>query len=155
MPSLPDLKKSDHLTDSSISHELLHDSVAFPPLETPLEAIPPTDGQTDPISPTRESPNLGAVEVADEVEDWAADSNTLSRMLRMDFVSVMDELEDAVGTIRRIWGQRDTQDVAYVRPDGVLVTRDGVEYRKRNKGNRTPCLIKSTFTDRASIDGVE
>ena len=50
----------------------------------------------------------------------------MSGVLRREF----EELEEAFGTIRRIWGQRDTQDVAYVRPDGVLVDRDGVELRK-------------------------
>ena len=63
--------------------------------------------------------------------DFPCDSNTMSRMLGTDFESVMDEMEEAVGTLRRIWGQqRDTQEIAYVRPDGVLVDHDGVELRK-------------------------
>ena len=132
------------LVDSHISDEPFDDSAGFRPIKyaddgprtpstTPQGSVhshPPTDGQRGESAnlSSNHSPNPGDDEDANYPP---CDSNTMSKMLRTDFESVMDELEDAVGTIRRIWGQRATQDVAYVRPDGVLVDHDGIELRKR------------------------
>ena len=78
--------------------------------------------------------SLTGTPTEDDSKDYPSfDANTMSRLLKAgsrDFESAMDELEDAFGTIRKIWGQRESQDVAYVRPDGVLVDHDGVELRK-------------------------
>ena len=146
MQSILSLNRSlNSILDSKISDEPFDDSKGFRPIKSADSDAPRTpsvtpqdsarssalgfnDRRADPY--LDEMPGPLSHDVTTNYGYPPCDGNTMSRMLKTDFESVMDELEDAVGTIRRIMVQRETHDIAYVRPDGVLVDNDGVELRK-------------------------